>query len=73
MYIKELKTGNIDTRGQYHLARKAMGGFIKGAGTGIGAAGAINTAFPALIPTFAERQSIQNIYKSGSPALPVKQ
>ncbi|MBP5679221.1 MAG: hypothetical protein J6X28_05320 [Bacilli bacterium] len=53
MGIKKLNPTMIDTKKQYHLARKSAMGFIKGAGTGLGVAGAINTAFPALIPTFA--------------------
>ena len=52
--VKNFKTGNmIDTDKQYSVARKSMKGIIKGAGTGLGLAGAVNTAFPALIPTFA--------------------
>ena len=48
MGIKNLQTGKIDTNKQYSVARKSLKGFIKGAGTGLGVAGAINTAFPAL-------------------------
>lgn len=53
MGIKNLKTGNIDTKKQYSLVKKSLTGLVKGAGTGLGIAGTINTAFPALIPTFA--------------------
>lgn len=54
MDVKKLKSGKmIDTDKQYSLAKKSMKGFIKGAGTGLGVAGTINTAFPALVPTFA--------------------
>ncbi len=51
--MKNLKVNYIDTKAQYSLAKEGSKGFIKGAGTGLGVAGAINTAFPALIPTFA--------------------
>ena len=54
MAIKNFKTGKmIDTDKQYSIVRRGMKGLVKGAGTGLGVAGAINTAFPALIPTFA--------------------
>lgn len=52
--IKNLKTGKmIDTDKQYRTAKNLSKGFIKGAAKGAGIAGAINTAFPALVPTFA--------------------
>ena len=54
MDVKNVKIGKmIDTDKQYSVAKKSMKGFVKGAGTGLGVAGAVNTAFPALIPTFA--------------------
>ena len=51
--MKNLKYNTIDTKAQYSLAKEWSKGFVKGAVKGAGLAGAINTAFPALIPTFA--------------------
>ena len=51
--MKNLRVNNIDTEAQYSLAKEGSKGFVKGATSGLGVAGAINTAFPALIPTFA--------------------
>lgn len=54
MSINNLKTyKQIDTDKQYSVGKKIAGGFIKGGAKGAGIAGAINTAFPALVPTFA--------------------
>jgi hypothetical protein len=52
--MKNFKTyKQIDTDKQYSLAKESSKGFVKGAAKGAGVAGVINTAFPALIPTFA--------------------
>ena len=51
--MKNLKYNTIDTKAQYSLAKEGSKGFVKGAVKGAGFAGAVNTAFPALIPTFA--------------------
>lgn len=42
----------IDTEKQYSVAKELSKGFIKGGAKGAGIAGGINTAFPALIPSF---------------------
>ncbi len=51
--IKNFKTGKmIDTEKQYSVAKEMSKHFLSGAAKGAGIAGAINTAFPALVPTF---------------------
>jgi len=52
--IKDLKTySNNMAEKNYSVTRKSIAGVIKGAGKGAGIAGAINTAFPALVPTIS--------------------
>lgn len=52
--MKNLKINKpiIDTKKQYNVAKELSKGFIKGGTKGAGIAGGINTAFPALIPSF---------------------
>lgn len=52
--INNLKTYNKNmAEKNFSLTKKGAEGVLKGAAKGVGIAGAINTAFPALVPTIS--------------------